>query len=79
MKLNQHPTRVTRAREAAKLSKTQLAAKLSCSLSLISEIESGSRNANPQRLQDMAEVLGVPLERIASAEYLRRIGEGDAA
>lgn len=78
-KLNHRPARVTRAREAAGLTRTQLAEKLSCSLSLVSEIESGTRNALPDRLELMAEVLEVPVEKIASAEYLRKAGEGSAA
>jgi len=79
MKLNHRPARVTRAREAAGLTKTQLAEKLACSLSLVSEIEGGSRNASPARLELMAVVLEVPIEKLASAEYLRRTEEGSAA
>lgn len=75
MKLNHRPARVRRAREAAGLTRTQLAEKLSCSLSLVSEIESGSRNASPDRLERMAEVLEVPLEKLASTAYLRKAEE----
>ena len=78
-KLNHRPARVQKAREAAGLTKTQLAEQLSCSLSLISEIESGTRNALPERLELMAEVLGVDLEKLASAEYLRKTEKGSAA
>lgn len=79
MKLNHRPRRVSKAREAAQLTKTQLAAEVSCSLSLISEIEGGTRNASPARLERLSEVLKVPLEYLASSEYLKRIGEKDAA
>ncbi|WP_433701837.1 helix-turn-helix domain-containing protein [Nocardiopsis sp. CA-288880] len=70
MKLNHRPSRVTEARTAAKLTKTELSEKLRCSLSLVSEIESGSRNASPQRLERMAEVLGVEISYLASDAYL---------
>lgn len=78
---NRHrPGRVTEAREAAGLTKTQLAAKLGCSLSLISEIESGRKDVTPTRLKSLAEALDVEVSYLASPEYLAELnGEEDAA
>ncbi|MEU0493543.1 helix-turn-helix transcriptional regulator [Nocardiopsis sp. NPDC006139] len=54
------PAAVKRARELAGLTKTQVARALEVSVSLISEIESGSRNATPANLNRLSEVLGCP-------------------
>ena len=59
------PEAVTAARKAAGLSKTALARKLDCSLSLISEIEGGTRNLRRPLRVRMARVLKV---RIADLE-----------
>ena len=56
--LDHVPLAVTRARENAGLTRTQLAAATGVSLSLISEIEHGSRNARPPLIEAMAGVLG---------------------
>ena len=75
---NRHrPARVTAARLRAGLTKTQLAEKLSCSLSLISEIESGRKDVTPTRLKGLAEALEVEISYLASPEYLAE--QGDAA
>jgi transcriptional regulator with XRE-family HTH domain len=52
------PEAVTKARTDAGLTKTALAKELGCSLSLVSEIESGTRNARLPLLERMAELLG---------------------
>lgn len=59
--LHHEPLAVTQARESAGLTKTQLAKHVGCSLSLISEIESGSRNATPAMLLRLAEALNCPV------------------
>lgn len=57
-KFNHDPRAVTKHRTDAGLTKTALAERLECSLSLVSEIESGTRNARPQLLARMAEIFG---------------------
>jgi transcriptional regulator with XRE-family HTH domain len=59
--LDHEPQAVTYAREKAGLTKTALAQALGVSVSLISEIESGTRNCTPERLRRMAEVLNCPV------------------
>lgn len=59
--LNHEPAAVTYARNKAGLTMTALAEALEVSLSLISEIESGTRNAKPALLREMAEVLNCPV------------------
>jgi transcriptional regulator with XRE-family HTH domain len=51
---------VTYAREQAGLTKTALAALCEVSVSLISEIDSGSRNATPAMLNKLAQALNCP-------------------
>ena len=58
--LDHEPAAVTYAREQAGLTKTQLAQMCAVSLSLISEIESGTRNATPAMLIKLAEALNCP-------------------
>jgi len=58
--LDHEPHAVTYAREQARLTKTQLAAACGVSLSLISEIESGTRNATPATLTKLASALNCP-------------------
>jgi transcriptional regulator with XRE-family HTH domain len=58
--LDHEPAAVTYARVQAGLTKTQLAAACEVSLSLISEIESGTRNATPAMIIKLAEALGCP-------------------
>lgn len=75
--LDHDPEAVTYARTKAGLTKTQLAERIGVSLSLISEIEKGTRNATPTNLTRMAEVLNCPvvvLERKRDSTE-----EGDAA
>lgn len=59
--LDHEPEAVTYARKKAGLTKTALASQLGVSLSLISQIESGDRNANPAMLIRLAEALNCPL------------------
>jgi transcriptional regulator with XRE-family HTH domain len=58
--LNHEPAAVTYARHRAGLTKTVLAQLCGVSLSLISEIEGGTRNATPAMLNTLAEVLNCP-------------------
>jgi transcriptional regulator with XRE-family HTH domain len=58
--LDHEPQAVTYARKLAGLTMTDLAAFMGVSLSLISEIESGTRNATPQRIMQMVDILGCP-------------------
>ncbi|WP_395110279.1 helix-turn-helix domain-containing protein [Actinomadura sp. SCN-SB] len=58
--LNHEPEAVTYAREQAGLTKTQLAAACGVALSLISEIESGTRNATPSMIRKLADALNCP-------------------
>jgi transcriptional regulator with XRE-family HTH domain len=58
--LDHEPAAVTYARERAGLTKTQLAAACGVSLSLISEIEGGTRNATPAMIGKLAQALNCP-------------------
>jgi DNA-binding XRE family transcriptional regulator len=58
--LDHEPEAVTYARRQAGLTKTQLAQACGVSLSLISEIESGTRNATPTMIIKLAEALNCP-------------------
>jgi transcriptional regulator with XRE-family HTH domain len=58
--LDHEPEAVEYARKAAGLTKTQLAERCGVSLSLISEIESGNRNATPEMLIRLADALNCP-------------------
>jgi transcriptional regulator with XRE-family HTH domain len=58
--LDHEPRAVVYAREQAGLTKTQLAAACGVSLSLISEIEAGTRNATPTMLNKLARALNCP-------------------
>ena len=58
--LDHEPAAVTYAREQAGLTKTQVAAACGVSLSLISEIEAGTRNATPAMIIKLANVLNCP-------------------
>jgi transcriptional regulator with XRE-family HTH domain len=58
--LDHEPEAVTYAREMAGLTKTQLAKACSVSVSLISEIELGTRNATPAMLNRLTRALNCP-------------------
>jgi transcriptional regulator with XRE-family HTH domain len=58
--LDHEPEAVTYARVQAGLTKTQLADACKVSVSLISEIESGTRNATPAMITKLAEALNCP-------------------
>ena len=62
--LNQDPASVTRAREWARMTRTELAKEAGLSLSLLSEIESGTRNATPEKLGRIAEALNCPVSML---------------
>lgn len=76
--MNHSPDSVKRARERAGLNLTQLAERVGCSKSLISEIESGTRNCTPARLDAIAGVLGVRTATLASDHYRPRRTEETA-
>lgn len=59
--LDHDPASVRKAREAAGLTRTALAKQIGRSLSLISEIESGTRNATPEVLRLLAYALDCPI------------------
>lgn len=59
--LDHEPEAVTWARERSGLSKTQLAALAGVSLSLVSEIEKGTRNAPPPLLHKLASAMNCPV------------------
>jgi transcriptional regulator with XRE-family HTH domain len=66
--LDHDPQAVKEARELRGMTRTEVAEKLGVSLSLISEIEKGTRNAGPAMTKRLAGVLRVP------ARTLRRPG-----
>jgi transcriptional regulator with XRE-family HTH domain len=59
--LDHEPEAVTWARKKAGLTKRALARRIGVSEQLLSEIESGWRNATPSNLAKIAEVLGCPV------------------
>lgn len=59
--LNHEPEAVTYAREKAGLTKRALAAQVGISEQLMGEIESGRRNATPEKLIKIAAILNCPL------------------
>lgn len=58
--LDHEPEAVTYARTRAGLTKTQLAAACHVSVSLVSEIEKGTRNATPAMIGKLATALNCP-------------------
>ena len=58
--LDQEPAAVTYARQQAGLTKTALARRCGVSVSLISEIEAGTRNATPAMIRKLADALNCP-------------------
>lgn len=59
--LDHEPQAVTWARERSGLTKTQLAERAGISLSLMCEIEKGTRNAQPPLLLKLAEAMNCPV------------------
>lgn len=59
--LDHEPEAVTYAREKAGLTRTQLAELCGVTVSLISEIEKGTRNATPAMIQKLALALNCPI------------------
>ncbi|GAA4929121.1 hypothetical protein GCM10023224_05710 [Streptomonospora halophila] len=76
--MNHSPERVQRARERAGMTQMALAEQVGCGKSLISEIESGTRNCTPARLEKIAQVLGVRTATLASEHYRPRRSEEPA-
>ncbi len=69
--LDHEPEAVTWAREKAGLTRAQVARMIGVSAGLISEIEQGTRNATPARIQQLATVFNCPvvvLERKRAAK-----------
>jgi transcriptional regulator with XRE-family HTH domain len=62
--LNHKPAAVRDARERLGLTKTEVAGRLQVSLSLISEIEGGTRNATPAMILRLADLFGCPPDRL---------------
>jgi transcriptional regulator with XRE-family HTH domain len=62
--LDHNPAAVTEAREAAKLTKAYVAERLGVSAGLVGEIEKGTRNATPERIEQLAEIFGIPADRL---------------
>jgi transcriptional regulator with XRE-family HTH domain len=58
--LDHEPEAVAWARNQARLTKSDVARKLQVSLSLISMIESGDRNASPAMIRKLAQLFGCP-------------------
>lgn len=67
--LDHEPEAVEYARRKAGLSKTEFARRLGVSLPLISMIERGTRNATPELLPRMAEVLNCPVVVLERKRY----------
>lgn len=63
-----NPEAVTKARDAAGLTKYALAKQLGCARSLITEIEGGTRNANPDLLERIAKVLACPASELEATD-----------
>lgn len=59
--LHHDPAAVTFARQRAGMTMTHLAKTVGLSLSLLSEIEKGTRNATPANLRKIADAIGCPL------------------
>ena len=62
--LNQDREAVRVAREAAEISQYRLAKRLGVARSLISEIEKGTRNAQPELLRRMAAIFDCPVSQL---------------
>lgn len=67
--LDHEPEAVTWAREAAGLTKTELAARVGVTLSLISEIERGTRNAGPELIGKIAAALNCPVAMLERGHW----------
>jgi len=63
------PVAVEYARRKAGLTKTDVARELGVSLSLISQIESGVRNATPAMIQKLAQVFNCPVVVLERKRY----------
>jgi len=75
---NHEPTAVTYAREKAGLTRTELAGRLGVALSLISQIESGKRNATPAMLLRLADALNCPVVVLERKRCVSLNGHGAA-
>ena len=77
--LDHEPEAVEYARRKAGLSMTELAQRLDVSLSLISQIESGDRNATPSMLLRLADALNCPVVVLESKRCVQAATGSDAA
>jgi transcriptional regulator with XRE-family HTH domain len=77
--LDHEPEAVIYARKKAGLSQTDLAATLGVSLSLISQIESGDRNATPAMLPRLADALNCPVVVLERKRHICCTGKRDVA
>lgn len=62
--LDHEPGAVIKARENAGMTRVQVARAIGVSAGLITEIEKGTRNATPARIEQMAEVFGVSPDQL---------------
>jgi transcriptional regulator with XRE-family HTH domain len=62
--LDHEPAAVEQARRQAGLSKSEVARRAGVSLSLISMVEKGSRNAGPALIDAMAGIFGCPADQL---------------
>lgn len=76
--LDHDPSAVTWARRQAGLTKTAVASAMGVSLSLISEIEAGTRNATPENLNRLASVLNCP-RVVLESKRAPEVAAGNAA
>jgi transcriptional regulator with XRE-family HTH domain len=77
--LDHEPEAVAYARRQAGLTKTALAKELGVALSLISQIESGKRNATPAMIIRLADALNCPRVVLERKRCMASAAEGDAA
>ena len=68
--LDHEPEAVTWARDQAGLTMTDVARQLGVSLSLISQIESGDRNATPAMIRRLAQVFNCPKVVLERKRYV---------
>ncbi len=73
--LDHDPQSVTEAREERGLTKTALARKVGVTLSLISEIEKGTRNAHPEMIRRLAKALRVPAYRLKRKSAMAHVDQ----
>jgi len=75
--LDHEPEAVEYARRKAGLSVTEAARELGVAVSLISQIESGKRNATPAMLLKMAQAYNCPLVVLERKRYAREAADSE--